>query len=512
MASWRPVIGLEIHAQISSLSKLFSPASTAFMQRPNSQVTLFDAATPGTLPRANVACVDAAIATSLALGCRVNERSFFDRKHYFYRDSPLGYQITQKDVPIGESGELRVRDGAVAVGIERVQLETDTGKTVAEVDRASGFDGIMDRSEVYRAPGGDDELAAAGRARARTGVALLDLNRAGVGLMEIVTTPSLTSAEDAGAFLRALQFLLQHIGACDGNMEEGSLRCDVNVSVSRDGSATGQRCEVKNLNSVRGVMRAIEFETQRQIALLEAGGTVEAETRAFDAATSETRRMRGKDTAIDYRFMRDPNLPPLVVSPDHIDAVRASLPEMPDEMRRRLRDAYGLDEYTVGVLIDAGAVAFYEAAMAASQCGDGKRMSNWLTSELLGRLSGLQTLATSPVDAARLAQLVDLVAEGTISGKIGKQVLDVLFAHDAASPVPFPLAVVDEHGWRNVTDVGELEAQVDALLASMPDKIAEYRAGKEKLFGFFVGQMMKVTRGQANPQALNDVLRARLKG
>jgi len=473
---WEIVIGLEVHAQVISESKLFSGAATAFGAAPNSQVSLVDAAMPGMLPVINRRCVEQAVRTGLALEAEIHRWSVFDRKNYFYPDLPAGYQISQYKNPIVGKGRVSIdlADGSTReIGITRLHLEQDAGKSLH--DQSPG--------ESY-----------------------IDLNRSGVALMEIVSEPDMRTAEEAGAYLRKLRSILRYVGSCDGNMAEGSMRADVNVSVRRPGAGFGTRCEIKNVNSVRFVQQAIEAEARRQIELIEGGGTVQQQTRLFDTRAGVTREMRSKEEAHDYRYFPDPDLLPLVLEEDFVAALRATLPELPDARRARFTRDLGLSPYDAGVLVAERETADYFEKAAEGR--DPKQVANWLTGDVFGYLNkaGI-ALADSPLDAAKLGGLLDLVADGTISGRIAKDVLVVMFeTGDTAA------AIVEARGLRQVSDSGAIEALADRLVAENPDKVAQYRAGKETLIGWFVGQVMKATQGKANPKLLNEVLRAKLAG
>ncbi len=471
---WEVVIGLEVHAQVATRSKLFSGAATAFGADPNSQVSLIDAAMPGMLPVINRAAVDQAVRTGLALEAEINRFSVFDRKNYFYPDLPQGYQISQYRHPIVGAGKLRIDlpDGRTRiVGIERLHLEQDAGKLV------------HDRRAVH---------------------SLVDLNRAGVPLMEIVSRPDLRDWEEAGAYLRKLRALLRAVGSCDGNMEQGSLRADANVSVRRPGAPLGVRCEIKNLNSVRFLMRAVEVEARRQVALLEAGETVRQETRLYDPQRQETRVMRLKEDAQDYRYFPDPDLLPLQLSEARIERLRASLPELPDAMRERLIRQHGLSPYDASVLVaEPDASRYFELAAPGVS---GKRVANWIVTNLFGALNeaGI-SLAESPVSAPSLGQLVGLIEDGTISDRIARDVFGEMFRTGAS-----PRSIVEARGLRQIQDTGAIDAAIEAALAAGPQQLEQYRAGKTKVLGWFVGQVMKTTRGQANPALVNDRLRRKL--
>jgi len=473
---WEVVIGLEVHAQVVSEAKLFSGAATRFGAEPNSQVSLVDAAFPGMLPVINRHCVEQAVRTGLGLKARINLRSVFDRKNYFYADLPAGYQISQYKQPIVGEGEivLDLADGTSrTVGITRLHLEQDAGKS------------LHDQSPT------------------RTYV---DLNRAGVALMEIVSEPDMRSPEEAGAYLRKLRSILRYLGTCDGNMEEGSMRCDINVSVRRPGGPLGTRTETKNVNSIRYVQMAIEHEAKRQIEVVEDGSRVVQETRLWDTVKHVTRSMRSKEEAHDYRYFPDPDLLPLELDPAWVEEIRATLPELPDEKKARFVEAYGIPAYDAGVLVAERARADFFEEVARGR--DGKLAANWVMGDLFGALnkSGRE-IDESPITAARLGGLVDLIADDTISGRIAKEVFAEMFetGDDAA-------AIVERKGLRQVTDTGAIEAAIDQVLAANADKVAEYRSGKDKLFGFFVGQTMKATQGKANPAKVNEILAAKLKG
>ena len=473
---WEIVIGLEVHAQVTSKSKLFSGASTEFGAEPNTQVSLVDAAMPGMLPVINQECVRQAIRTGLGLKAEINLVSVFDRKNYFYADLPQGYQISQYKQPIVGEGVLRLDmpDGTTReIGIERLHLEQDAGKSMHDQHPSKSY---------------------------------IDLNRTGVALMEIVSRPDMRSAAEAAAYVRKLRSILRYLGTCDGNMEEGSLRADVNVSVRRPGAEFGTRTETKNLNSLRFIQQAIDYEVARQIEIIEDGGEIDQETRLFDTSTGTTRAMRSKEDAHDYRYFPDPDLLPLVIPQAEVDELSAALPELPDQIRDRLTGEYGLSAYDAAVITEEReTAAYYEAASAGR---DRKLVANWMTVELFGALnkSG-QTLADCKVTPAALGGLVGLIEDGTISGKIAKDVFAAMFesGKDAA-------AIVEEQGLKQVSDSGAIEVMIDEVLATNQDKVAEYRGGKDKLFGFFVGQVMKASKGQANPGMVNQLLRAKLDG
>ena len=467
---------MEVHAQVTSASKLFSGSSTSFGANPNQNVSLVDAAMPGMLPVINSECVRQAIKTGLGLNAQINLLSVFDRKNYFYADLPQGYQISQFKQPIVGEGAITIelKDGSShQIGIERLHLEQDAGKSLHDQHPTKSY---------------------------------IDLNRSGVALMEIVSRPDLRSAEQAGAYIKKLRSILRYLGTCDGNMEEGSLRADVNVSVRKPGEVLGTRTETKNLNSVRFIMQAIDFEVERQIEILEAGGQIDQETRLFDTTTGETRQMRSKEDAHDYRYFPDPDLLPLTFTQDYVNEIKSSLPELPDQIKARMISEYGLSAYDAGVLTEERETAkFYERA---SDGRDKKLVANWMSVELFGALNKAgKSLSESPVSPTALGKLVDLISDGTISGRIAKDVFADMFETGRDATV-----IIEEKGLKQVSDAGSIEGLVDQVLADNQDKVAEYRGGKDKLFGFFVGQTMKLSGGQANPGMVNQVLRAKLDG
>jgi aspartyl-tRNA(Asn)/glutamyl-tRNA(Gln) amidotransferase subunit B len=470
---WEVVIGMEIHAQVTSKAKLFSGASTEFGGAPNSHVSLVDAAMPGMLPVINEHCVAQAVRTGLGLKATINHRSVFDRKNYFYPDLPPGYQISQYKSPIVGEGKVTVDmpDGeSFEVGIERLHLEQDAGKS------------LHDQHPAY---------------------SYVDLNRAGVALMEIVTKPDLRSAEDAKAFVSKLRTILRYLGTCDGNMEEGSLRADVNVSVRKPGAALNTRCEIKNVNSIRFIGQAIESEARRQIEILEDGGTIEQETRLFDPVKGETRAMRSKEEAHDYRYFPDPDLLPLVLDEAFVASIAATLPELPDEKKARFVKELGLSAYDANVLVSERETADYFEALAKGR--DAKAAANFVINELFGRLNKEGTaIADSPVSAAQAGAILDLVAEGTISGKIAKDLIDIVWIEGGD-----PREIVEKRGLKQVTDAGAIEKVIDEIVAKHPDKVADVKA-KPQAIGWFVGQVMKATGGKANPQAVNELLKKKL--
>jgi aspartyl-tRNA(Asn)/glutamyl-tRNA(Gln) amidotransferase subunit B len=470
---WEVVIGMEIHAQVTSESKLFSGASTEFGGAPNSHVSLVDAAMPGMLPVINEECVRQAIRTGLGLKAKVNLRSVFDRKNYFYPDLPQGYQISQYKSPVVGEGAVAVdlEDGSnVIVGIERVHLEQDAGKS------------LHDRHPDY---------------------SYVDLNRSGVALMEIVSKPDLRSADEAKAFIAKLRSILRYLGTCDGDMEKGSLRADVNVSVRRPGEPLGTRCEIKNVNSIRFIGQAIEHEARRQVEIIEEGGTIEQETRLFDAARGETRSMRSKEEAHDYRYFPDPDLLPLVFDQPYVDALAGKLPELPDEKKSRFMRDFSLSDYDAGVLVaEREAAEFFEAVAKGR---DGKAAANWVINELFGRLNKEgKTVASSPVSAGQLGAMLDLIRDGTISGKIAKDLFEIVWTEGGD-----PRAIVEQRGMKQVTDIAAIEKVVDDIVAKNPDKVADAKSNP-KAIGWFVGQVMKSSGGKASPQAVNDILKRKL--
>ncbi len=473
---WEMVIGLEVHAQVTSKAKLFSGAATLFGAEPNSQVSFVDAAFPGMLPVINGVCIEQAVRTGLGLKAQINPVSVFDRKNYFYADLPSGYQISQYTQPIVGKGEivLDMPDGSSrTVGITRLHLEMDAGKSLHDQHPSKTF---------------------------------VDLNRSGVALMEIVSEPDMRTAEEAGAYVRKLRTILRYLGTCDGNMEEGSMRCDCNVSVRRPGGPLGTRCEIKNVNSVRFVQQAIEYEARRQIEVIEDGGTISQETRLWDTAKGVTRSMRSKEEAHDYRYFPDPDLLPLVLDLDWIESIKATLPELPDDKKQRFMSDYKLSLYDAGVLVAEQARADFFEAVAKGR--DAKLASNWVNGDFFGALNKAgKDIQDSPVSASALGGLIDLISDNTISGRIAKEVFEEMFATGR------PAAdIVEAKGLRQVTDTGAIDAAISAVMAGNADKVAEYRGGKDKLFGFFVGQVMKQTGGKANPALVNEILRAKLAG
>jgi aspartyl-tRNA(Asn)/glutamyl-tRNA(Gln) amidotransferase subunit B len=472
--AWEVVVGLEVHAQVISRSKLFSGAATDFGAEPNTQVSFIDAAFPGMLPVINRVCVAQAVRTGLGLNARINVVSHFDRKNYFYPDLPPGYQISQYEHPIVGEGriEIELADGSTrSIGVTRLHLEQDAGKSLHDQHPTKSY---------------------------------IDLNRAGVALMEIVSEPDIRSPEEAGAYLTKVRSILRYLGTCDGNMDEGSMRADVNVSVRKHGEPFRTRCEVKNVNSIRFVMQAVEVEAKRQVEVWESGGTVDQETRLFDSARGVTRSMRSKEDAHDYRYFPDPDLLPLVLDEAWVEALRQDLPELPDPKKARFVGEYGLTVYDAGVLVAEQATANFFEEMAKGR--DAKTAANWVTGDLFAALNRMgRTIEQSPVSAANLGKLLDLMADNTINGRIAKDVFTAM-----VETGDDPAAIVEARGLRQVTDTGAIDAAVDAVLAANPDKVADYRAGKDKLFGFFVGQVMKAMAGKGNPALVNEVLKQKL--
>jgi aspartyl-tRNA(Asn)/glutamyl-tRNA(Gln) amidotransferase subunit B len=500
---WEVVIGLEVHAQVTSNAKLFSGASTEFGAEPNSQVSLVDAAMPGMLPVPNAECLRQAVRTGMALEAKINPWSRFDRKNYFYADLPQGYQISQLYHPIVGEGEIEIlldekdEGSAKRVGVERIHLEQDAGKLMHDQHPSMSY---------------------------------VDLNRSGVALMEIVSKPDMRSPEEAGAYIRKLRSILRYVGSCDGNMEQGSMRADVNVSVRKPGGELGTRTETKNVNSVRFIMAAIEYEANRQVDVLEGGGSIAQETRLWDPDKTETRSLRSKEEAHDYRYFPDPDLLPVELSDSFLEDCRASLPELPDAKRRRYEGALGLSPYNASVLTaDVTTARWFEAlldgldvkcspAKAGAQTGDkwaaasageqelAKRAANWVTSDLFGALNRLgRTIEESQVSSAQAAELLRLTADGTLSGTLAKQVFEIMLETGQD-----PARIVEERGLKQTSDTGAIDAAIADVMASNADKVAEYRGGKDKLFGFFVGQVMKAMAGKANPGVVNELLRKAL--
>jgi aspartyl-tRNA(Asn)/glutamyl-tRNA(Gln) amidotransferase subunit B len=472
--NWEIVVGLEVHAQVLTQSKLFSGASADFGGAPNNQVSPIDAGMPGMLPVINKDCVQKAVMTGLGLNAKINLTSVFERKNYFYPDLPQGYQISQYQTPVVGNGEIEIDlpDGTVKkIGIERLHLEQDAGKSLHDQHPSKSY---------------------------------VDLNRAGNPLMEIVSKPDIRSPEEAGAYVSKLRSIVRYLGTCDGNMDEGSMRCDVNVSVRRPGAEFGTRCEIKNVNSVRFVEQAIVYEAQRQVEVIEGGGKIAQETRLFDTKNGTTRALRSKEDAHDYRYFPDPDLMPLTFEQSFVDGIRKTMPELPDAKKHRFMKDYGLSLQDATVLVaERDRAEFFQTAAKGR---DAKLAANWLLTELLGALNKVEKgLKDSPVSAEQLGGLVALISDNTISGRIAKDVFAEMFktGKDAAK-------IVDEKGLKQVTDTGAIEKVIDEVLAENAGQIAEYKAGKDKVFGFFVGQIMKKSGGKANPAMVNDLLKAKL--
>ncbi|MBZ9655639.1 Asp-tRNA(Asn)/Glu-tRNA(Gln) amidotransferase subunit GatB [Phyllobacterium lublinensis] len=475
---WEIVVGMEVHAQVTSNSKLFSGASTTFGAEPNENVSLVDAAMPGMLPVINEWCVRQAIRTGLGLKAQINLKSVFDRKNYFYPDLPQGYQISQFKQPIVGEGKMIISVGPdkkgefedIEIGIERLHLEQDAGKSLHDQNPTMSY---------------------------------VDLNRSGVALMEIVSKPDMRSSDEAKAYLTKLRTIVRYLGTCDGNMDEGSMRADVNVSVRRPGGEFGTRCEIKNVNSIRFVGQAIEYEARRQIAILEDGGSIDQETRLFDPVKGETRSMRSKEEAHDYRYFPDPDLLPLEFEQAYVDELKADLPELPDDKKTRLVSEQGLSVYDASILVTEKAIADYYEAVADGR--DGKQSANWVINDLLGALNKAgKGIEESPVSPAQLGAVIDLIKEGTISGKIAKDLFEIVWNEGGD-----PRELVESRGMKQVTDTGAIEKAVDDVIAANPDKVEQAKA-KPSLAGWFVGQVMKSTGGKANPQAVSDLVKSKL--
>ena len=469
------VIGLEVHAQVLSESKLFSTSPTKFGSEPNTQVSLVDAAFPGMLPVINEFCIKQAIKTGIGLNAKINNKSIFDRKNYFYADLPQGYQISQyKDPIVGEgSVVLDLSSGSKTVGIERLHLEQDAGKSIHDIDPKN---------------------------------TLVDLNRSGVALMEIVSKPDLRSPEEVNVYIKKLRSIMRYLGTCDGNMQEGSLRADVNVSVRKQGEDKyGTRCEIKNVNSIKFMQMAIEHEANRQVDILEDGGKIDQETRLFDTKKNETRSMRSKEDAHDYRYFPDPDLLPLEFSNDYVESIKKEIPELPDQKKSRFIEKFKLSPYEANILVsDLDTSKYFEAVIENS---DVKLSSNWITGELFALLNEKNLEITeSPISAKNLSKLINLIKDGTISGKIAKTVFEMMADGDKN-----PINIVKEKDLKQQSDPKELEKLIEKVINENQDKVKEYKSGKEKLFGFFVGQAMKVSGGKANPQLVNEILKKKLK-
>lgn len=471
---WEYVIGLEVHAQLSSKSKLFSNAATEFGAPPNSQVSLVDAAMPGMLPVLNRYCIEQAVKTGLGIEGAINKMSIFDRKNYFYADLPQGYQISQFYLPIVQGGRLRItldNGSEKIIGINRIHLEQDAGKS------------IHDQHPSY---------------------SLIDLNRCGIALMEIVSEPELSCPYEAAEYVKKLRNILRYVGSCDGNMEQGSMRCDANVSVRRPGEGLGMRCEIKNVNSIKNIVKAIEFEAMRQVEILENGGNVAQETRLFDASTGQTRTMRSKEDANDYRYFPDPDLLPVIIDDELINRMRAELPELPDAKIQRYRSELSLSQYDAEVLVaDEESAEYFEAA---SNGVNAKLVANWITSELFGKLNkNSLPLAECKISPRMLQDMVKLIENGSISGKIAKTVFDEMFNSGKEAAV-----IINERGLTQISDRSSIERIIDKVIAANPDSAASYKAGKDKLLGFFVGRVMKESEGKASPGIVNEILKEKL--
>ncbi|OLY43048.1 Asp-tRNA(Asn)/Glu-tRNA(Gln) amidotransferase subunit GatB [Bartonella apis] len=475
---WEVIIGLEVHAQVTSNSKLFSGSSTKFGAEPNAHVSLVDAAMPGMLPVINIECVKQAVRTGLGLNAKINLKSVFDRKNYFYPDLPQGYQISQFEQPIVGEGKITISVGPdkkgefedVEIGIERLHLEQDAGKSIHDQHPTMSF---------------------------------VDLNRSGVALMEIVSKPDLRSSDEAKAYVTKLRTIVRYLGTCDGNMDEGAMRADVNVSVRRPGEDFGTRCEIKNVNSIRFIGQAIDYEARRQIAVLEDGGTIDQETRLFDSAKGETRPMRSKEEAHDYRYFPDPDLLPLVFDQAFVDELKAGLPALPDEIKSDFINEMGLSAYDASILVSEKAIADFFKEVANGR--DGKLAANWVINDLLGALNKASLdISQSPMSADQLGGIIDLIKEGTISGKIAKDLFEIVWNEGGD-----PAKIVEARGMKQVTDTGAIEKTVDEIISANPDKVAKAKE-KPTLAGWFVGQVMKKTGGKANPQVVNNLIKAKL--
>ncbi|MGA1584125.1 MAG: Asp-tRNA(Asn)/Glu-tRNA(Gln) amidotransferase subunit GatB [Pelagibacteraceae bacterium] len=473
-SNWEVVIGLEVHAQVSSNSKLFSGSATKFGAEPNTQVSLVDSAFPGMLPVINQYCIEQAVKTGLGFNAKINSYSVFDRKNYFYADLPQGYQISQYKNPIVGEGEiiLDLPSGTKKIGIERLHLEQDAGKSIHDIDPSNTF---------------------------------VDLNRSGIALMEIVSKPDLRSPDEVNAYIKKLRSIMRYLGTCDGNMQEGSLRADVNVSVRKEGDTTlGTRCEIKNVNSIKFMQMAIDYEAKRQVELLESGKSIDQETRLFDTKKNETRSMRSKEDAHDYRYFPDPDLLPLKLSDDFINKIKKNIPELPDEKKKRFIEKFNLTPYEATILVsDIETSKYFEEVVKVS---DVKLAANWIIGELFALLNEKNLEITqSPISARNLSKLINLIKDGTISGKIAKTLFELMLDGDKD-----PEILVEEKGLKQKSDPKELENLIDGVIKDNPDKVAEYKSGKVKLFGFFVGQVMKVSNGTANPQLVNEILKKKL--
>lgn len=472
-------IGLEIHCQVISDSKLFSKSSTKFGALPNTHVSFFDAGFPGQLPVINKFCIEQAIKTGLGLNAKINKKSVFDRKHYFYADLPTGYQITQQFHPIVSDGWVEIinEEGITKkIRIEKLHVEQDAGKLTHDLSPTKS---------------------------------MVDFNRAGVALMEIVSKPDIASPYEAGEYIKKIRSLVRYLGTCDGNMDEGSMRCDINISLRKKGSETfGIRTETKNVNSVRFAIQAIEYEANRQLEILEDGGKITQETRLFDANTGTTRSMRSKENAIDYRYFPDPDIMPLVLEEGLVERIKASMPELPDAKRKRFIEEYKLSDYDADILTSEREIAeYFEEAIGKDKVRDGKMIANWMQTELFAVLNKEgKDIKESPIPASSLGELVDLIKDGTISGKIAKDVFKFMYEGDEKSP----RKIVEAKGLKQVSDTSAIEKVIDEIIASSPDNVNAYKGGKVQLFGWFVGQTLKAMKGQANPQIVNQILKQKL--
>ena len=475
--NWETIIGLEVHAQIISKSKLFSGASTNFGSEPNTQVSLVDAAMPGMLPVINKDCVEQAIKTGLGLNAQINKKSIFDRKNYFYPDLPQGYQISQFTQPIVGKGSIAIdlKDGtSKKIGITRLHLEQDAGKSVHDIEPTKSY---------------------------------IDLNRSGVALMEIVSEPDIRSAEEAQEYVKKLRSILKYIGTCDGNMEEGSLRCDVNISVRKKGEDLGTRAEIKNVNSIKSIGQAIDYEFKRQTEIINSGGKIDQETRLFDEKKGETRSMRSKEEAHDYRYFPDPDLPPLEFSDTWIEEIKKNLPELPDVKKENLIDEYKISPYDAAILVsDKNNVEFFDKIILENKKRNPKNVANWIIGELFALLNKNNLeIKDSPIKAEDLGELIDYIEDQTISGKIAKNVFEEMFKTKKKAK-----DIIEKKGLKQITNTDEIEELIDKVLNNNKDKVEEFKSGKEKLFGYFVGQVMQETKGTANPGLVNEILKKKL--
>ena len=475
--NWETIIGLEVHAQIVSKSKLFSGASTDFGSEPNTQVSLVDAAMPGMLPVINKYCVEQVIKTGLGLNAQINKRSVFDRKNYFYPDLPQGYQISQFTQPIVGKGsiEIDLKDGSSKeIGITRLHLEQDAGKSVHDLEPNKSY---------------------------------IDLNRSGIALMEIVSEPDIRSAEEAQEYVKKLRSILRYIGTCDGNMEEGSLRCDVNISVRKKEEELGTRCEIKNVNSIKSIGQAIDYEFKRQIEIINSGGRIDQETRLFDEKKGETRSMRSKEEAHDYRYFPDPDLPPLDINDDWTNEIKKNLPELPDVKKAKLINQHKISSYDASILVsDKNNAEFFDKIIDGNKKRNPKNIVNWIIGDLFSLLNKNNLkIKNSPVKAEDLGELIDLIEDSTISRKIAKNVFEEMFKTKKKAK-----DIIEKKGLKQITNTDEIESIIEKILANNKDKVEQYKSGKEKLFGYFVGQVMQETKGTANPGMVNEILKKKL--